>query len=98
MDLEVSAPYSHQQHDTAERGMQTLVELVRAMLAGRNLPVFLWEEAVSHAAYLWNWVPTRALANTAPWEMWTGEKPSVSHLQEFGVPVWVYLKLHLDKM
>ena len=67
MDLEVTAPYSHQQHGTAERAMRTLVELVQAMLAGRNLPVFLWEEAVSHAAYLQNRVPTRALANTTPW-------------------------------
>ena len=98
MDLEVTAPYSHQQHGTAERAMRTLVELAWAMLAGRNLPVFLWEEAVSHAAYLRNRVPTQALTNTTPWEMWTGEKPSVTHLQEFGVPVWVYLKLHPDKM
>ena len=30
--------------------------------------------------------------------MWTEEKPNVVHLQEFGVPVWVYLELHLDKM
>ena len=98
MDLEVTAPYSHQQHGTAERAMRTLVELAWAMLAGRNLPVFLWEEAVSHAAYLRNRVPTRALTNATPWEMWTGEKPSVTHLQEFGVPVWVYLELHPDKM
>ena len=58
MDLEVTAPYSHQQHGTAERTMQTIVELARAMLTGRNLLVFLWEEAVSHTAYLQNHVPT----------------------------------------
>ena len=54
MDLEVTAPYSHQHHGTAERTMWTLVKLAWAMLAGCNLPVFLWEEAVSHAAYLRN--------------------------------------------
>ena len=43
-------------------------------------------------------MPTQALANSTLWEMWTGEKPSTAHLQEFEVPVWVYLKLHPDKM
>ena len=41
MDLEVTAPYSHLQHGTAERTMWTLVKLARAMLAGHNLLVFL---------------------------------------------------------
>jgi hypothetical protein len=58
------------------------------MLIGRNLPSFLWAEA-AHAAYLRNRAPTKALDGKMPHEAWTGEKPDVSHLREFGSDVWV---------
>jgi hypothetical protein len=31
----------------------------------------------------------RALDGMTPEEAWTGRKPDVSHLREFGCPVWV---------
>jgi Reverse transcriptase (RNA-dependent DNA polymerase) len=46
-------------------------------------------EAVAHAAYLRNRAPTRALDGTTPYEAWTGQKPNVAHLREFGCDVWV---------
>jgi hypothetical protein len=72
-----------------ERFNRTLIELVRAMLISRNLPSFLWAEAVAHAAYIRNRAPTKALDGKTPHEVWTGEKPDVSHLREFGSNVWV---------
>lgn len=77
------------QNGIAERFNRTLLELARAMLFARGLPKFLWAEAVSHAAYLRNHAPTRALDGMTPEEAWTGQKPDVSHLREFGCPVWV---------
>jgi hypothetical protein len=44
---------------------------------------------VSHAAYLRNRAYTQALSNSTPEEKWSGVKPNVSHLQEFGAPVWI---------
>jgi len=73
----------------AERFNCTLIELVRAMLISRNLPSFLWAEAVAHAAYIRNRAPTKALDGKMPHEAWMGEKPDVSHLREFGSDVWV---------
>ena len=66
------------------------MELVHAMLIAKNLPSFLWDEAVSHAVYLRNRAPTRALAGMTPYEAWTGEKPGVDHFREFGCDVWVF--------
>ena len=34
-------------------------------------------------------MPTKALDGTTPFEAWTGEKPSVAHLHEFGCDIWV---------
>ena len=59
------------------------------MLIAKNLPVFLWDEVVMHAAYLRNCVPTHALNGKTPYEAWTGNKPDISHLRESGCDVWV---------
>src|SRR6266508_4358749 len=87
--IETTAPYSPSQNGIAERFNRTLLELVRAMLIAKNLPAFLWDEAVSHATYLRNRAPTRALKGITPYEAWTGKKPDVSHFREFGCDVWV---------
>ena len=58
IELEVTAPYSHQQHGTSERGNRTLLDLARAMLLEKKLPTFLWEESIRHAAYIRNWSVT----------------------------------------
>jgi len=87
--IETSAPYSPSQNGVAERFNRTLIELVRAMLIAKDLPSFLWDEAVSHATYIRNRSPTRALKGKTPYEAWTGKKPDVSHFREFGCDVWV---------
>jgi hypothetical protein len=70
---------------------RTLVELARAMLSARNLPEFLWEYAVLHAAYIRNRSYTKTLQKT-PYEKWFKRKPNISHLHEFGALVWVLLQ------
>ncbi len=87
--LQTSAPYAHSSNGVAERFNRTLVELARAMLIGRNLPSFLWQSAIEYAAYIRNRASTRVLAGKTPEEAWTGIKPSVAHLREFGCEVWV---------
>ena len=68
---------------------RTLVELARTMLTAAKLPEFLWEPAVQHAAYLRNLAFTRARPEITPYQAWHGTKPNVTHLREFGAPVWV---------
>ena len=92
IELQVTAPYSPSQNGVAERMNRTLVELARAMLTAADLPEFLWEPAVAHAAYLRNMSYTKPRANTMPYQLWHGRKPNVSHLREFGAPVWVLLQ------
>ena len=87
--LETTAPYSPSQNGVAERFNRTLLELARAMIIAKNLPIFLWDEAVSHANYLRNRSSTVALKDMTPQEAYTNKKPDVSHLREFGCDVWV---------
>jgi len=90
--FETTAPYSPEQNGVAEQMNCTLVELLHAMLIACNLPSFLWPEAVTYAAYVHNHSHTWALDNSTPIQMWSGQQPDVSHLQEFGSPVWVLLE------
>jgi hypothetical protein len=87
--IETTAPYSPSQHGVAERFNRTLLEIARAMLIEKQLPAFLWPEAVAHAVYIRNRSPTKALEGMTPYEAWTGIKPDVSHFREFGCDVWV---------
>ena len=92
IELQVTAPYSPLQNGVAEQMNHTLVELARAMLSASELPEFLWEAAVAHAAYLRNMSYMKPRVKETPYQLWHGRKPDVSHLREFGAPVWVLLQ------
>ena len=92
INLNYTAPYSPEQNGIAERMNRTLVELVRAMSIAQHIPSYLWPEATKHAAYLRNRSHTWALDASSPLEAWSSERPNVSHLHEFGTPVWVLVE------
>jgi len=92
IELQVTAPYSPSQNGVVEQMNHTLVELACTMLMAANLLEFLWEPAIMHAAYLRNLLHTKPRAKATPYQLWNDRKPNVSHLREFGTPVWVLLQ------
>jgi len=52
IELQTTAPYSPSQNGATERLNRTLVKLACAMMIAQNIPPFLWEYAIQHAAYL----------------------------------------------
>ena len=87
--IKTTAPYSPSQNSIAEHLNRTLLETARAMIIAKELPKFLWDEAIAHANYLCIQSPTQALESQMPYEAETGRKPNVSHLWEFGCDVWI---------
>ncbi|KAG6491196.1 hypothetical protein ZIOFF_052532 [Zingiber officinale] len=51
---------------------------------GTHMPARFWGEAVRHAVYLLNRLPTKALGERTPFEAWMGRKPHLAHLKVFG--------------
>lgn len=96
---ETTAPYTPQQNVRSQRDNRTIVESVRTMLLQKNLPHFLWAEAVNTAVYLLNMTPTSRNPSKSPHEIWTGKKPSFKHLKVFGSAASVFIpKQHRRKL
>eukprot|EP00253_Pinus_taeda_P034260 PITA_34260 len=60
------------------------------MLSGAGLGQEFWAEAVETTCYLVNRSPSSALEDKIPQEVWTGKKPSLSHLRVFGCHAYVH--------
>nr|ABB47537.2 retrotransposon protein, putative, unclassified [Oryza sativa Japonica Group] len=84
IERHLTAPYSPQQNDVVERRNRTVMAMARSLLKGMSVPGRMWGEAVRHAIFLLNWLPTKAMGNRTPFEAWTGKKPHLGHLRVFG--------------
>lgn len=58
--------------------------MARSCLKETKLPPVLWGEAVRHAIYLLNRLPTRALTGVTPYEVCNEKKPHLGHIRIFG--------------
>ena len=86
IQLRFSSVYTPQQNGLAERNNRYVLGTLRTMMLHSGLPVGLWGEAASTAAYLLNRVPRRG-AKVTPYELFKGQRPFVGHLVPFGTPI-----------
>ena len=82
-----------EQNGVAERMNRTLVEMGRSMMTECRASTQWWGESILTASYIRNRVPTQALLNKTPYEVFFGEKPSLQHLRTFGCKAFA----HIDK-
>lgn len=81
IERQLTAAYSPQQNGVAERRNRSLIEMARAMIKAKDLPLSFWAEAVYNAAYIQNRTTTRTLENKTPLEAWNKTRPSVNHMR-----------------
>lgn len=79
--------YTPQQNGVSERMNRTIMDKVRSMLAETGLGHKFWAEATSTAVYLINRTPNSTLDQ----EVWSGNKPNLSHLRRFGCTAYVHV-------
>jgi hypothetical protein len=79
-----------EQNGAAERLNRDLEEKGRALLSDSGLGADLWAEALVTANYTRNRFPSSVHGRT-PWEMFHGEKPSISHMRVFGAPAFMHI-------
>jgi hypothetical protein len=94
-----TSPYTPQYNGVVERMNLTLMEKERCMLSGVRLGRELWAEVVGTACYLVNKSPSSTLNDKTPHEVWTGKKPSLTHLKVFGCEAYVHVpKENMSKL
>ncbi|GJT99370.1 zinc finger, CCHC-type containing protein [Tanacetum coccineum] len=96
---QLTAPYSPQQNGVVERRNRTVLSTTRSMMKAMKLPLTFWAEAVRHAIYILNRVPTRALENKTPYEALYNRKPNLENLRIFGCTAYAKITIpHLKKL
>ncbi|GKE43965.1 zinc finger, CCHC-type containing protein [Tanacetum coccineum] len=96
---QLTAPYSPQQNGVVERRNRTIMSTTRCMMKATNMPQNFWAEAVRHAIYILNSVPTKALEDVTPYEAIKQRKPNLENLRIFGCIAYAKVpSQHLTKL
>lgn len=88
VEFEWTAPHNPEQNGVAERSNRTLMESVRSILAGANLPKSCFGEILKTAVLLMNYAPTSANGDVSPHEQLFGTPPPLSRLRAVGCECW----------
>jgi hypothetical protein len=94
---QLTAAYTPQQNGVSERKNRTLLNMVRSMIAEKNIPKKFWPEAVIWATFVLNRSPTLAVKDITPEEAWSGIKPFVHFFKVFGCLAYVHVPDALRK-
>lgn len=89
--------YTPQQNGVSERMNRTIMDKVRSMLAETGLGQEFWAEATSTAVYLINRTPNSTIDFKLPEEVWSGNRPDLSHLRRFGCTAYVHVNQEKTK-
>jgi transposase InsO family protein len=96
---QLTTPYNPEQNGVSERRNRSIMEMVRCMLHGKDLPKQFWAEAANTAVFLQNRLPTKALKDKTPFEAWYGYKPSLTFLKVFGCVCFAHVpQVKRDKL
>ena len=63
---EITASYTPHHNGVAERRNRTIMNMVRSMIKGTNLPLSFWVEATEPATYILNRCPTQNSVSLVP--------------------------------
>ena len=88
---QLTVPYNPQHNGVAERKNRNVCDAAKSMLHDQEVSAYLWAEATSTTVYIQNRSPHAVLDEKTPKEVFTGEKPDISHLRIFGCPVYIHI-------
>lgn len=71
----------------SERGNKTICQMATALLKDAGLPAYLWPEAIEHAVFIRNRVPSSAINYQVPYDLWHKKSPDYKRINRFGCAV-----------
>ena len=94
---EYTHTYTPQSNGKAERFNRTLIECANAIRFRAGLPIGMWGVAVQGAVYLINRLPSKAIYNEVPYNVFWGRKPDDRPLAVLGCECFVHVPKELRK-
>ncbi|GAA0165559.1 hypothetical protein LIER_20935 [Lithospermum erythrorhizon] len=88
---QLTTAYTPHHNGVAERRNRTIMNIVRSMLSTKEMPRYLWTEAVVRTVYVLNKCPTLSVKDKTPQEAWSGTKPTVEHLKVWGCVAYAHV-------
>nr|GEZ96373.1 zinc finger, CCHC-type [Tanacetum cinerariifolium] len=96
---QLTSQFSPQQNGIVERMNRSVMSTTRSMLKAMHMPQNFWAEAIRHAVYVLNRVPTKALKESTPYEALKDRKPNMRLLRVFGCKAYAKVtKPHIKKL
>ena len=93
--MQHSVPYTPQYNGVAKRKNRSLKEMATCLLEPRDLPPYMWVEAMNCASYIHNRIPHKSVVGVNAFEALMRHKPNVSHPRVFVSKSWA--KIPSDK-
>ena len=91
IEHQMSRPDSPQQNGRVERFQKTIVNGAEAMQHHAGLSNSFWICAVKAKLHMYNVTPIKCTDYKTLKQLWSGQKPNISHLRVFGCLVWVHI-------
>lgn len=79
-----SCVHTPQQNKVVERKHRQLLKVARAIRFQGSIPLRFWGLSVQNVAYMINRIPSSALVDKSPFEVFYGRKPNLQHLKVLG--------------
>ena len=95
---EFTAPATPQQNGISERAGRTLMNIVRCLMHGGQLPEYLWGELCCTAVHITNRLPHVHLNNETPYYRMFGKQASLRHLRVIGSSAFVHVETYKTKL
>ena len=87
---ERTCPHTSHQNGVAERSIGKIMPIVRTMIADASMDPNYWGEAMMSATHVLNRMPTSSNDNnTSPFQVRFRRRPSLTHLQPWGITAYV---------
>nr|GFC50022.1 putative ribonuclease H-like domain-containing protein [Tanacetum cinerariifolium] len=91
----ISAARTPQQNGVVKRRNRTLVEAARTMLTFRNLPLFLWAEAITTTCFTQNRSIIHKCFDKTSYELMNKRKPNIKFFRVFGCRCYLSMTMRM---
>lgn len=89
IDHDITPPYTPESNGVAERRNRVILDMARCMLNSSNVPKEFGHYAFRYANFILNRVPSRAIEDRIPYELFFGEDPDLSMVRVFGCKAYL---------